>query len=369
MEQISLIIDFVVKSFIHIWPYLLITIPLAVIAKLSGISKYITLSFNKKPVISIILATLVGALSPFCSCGVIPVIASLLIGGVPLAPVMSFWIASPSMDPEIFFLSVGTIGLQLSIWRLVATFAISLFAGFLVYFAQKKGWLGDSILRARLKTEPENEKSTFLNLSFIKRWIHVVNYDRILKPKAQPVVNHATNRFANQVAIDKTRLVLADKGTNGSLTGCSCNTNTVRKSKTLLHKIIRESWKASLMVAKFMLLAFFLNAMIAFYVHDDFLVRFLGNDHPFAILISAALGVPVYTSNLTALPIIGGLIKLGMGKGAALAFLITGPVTTIPAMSAVWGLVKPRIFLIYISVAFMGALFFGYLYSLVNLVF
>jgi hypothetical protein len=32
------------------------------------------------------------------------------LSGVPLAPIMSSWIASPTMDPEIFTLSVGILG-------------------------------------------------------------------------------------------------------------------------------------------------------------------------------------------------------------------------------------------------------------------
>ena len=95
--------QFIVEAFLHIWPYLLVTIPLAVAVQMSGASKYIKRAFEARPLTAIVLATIVGAFSPFCSCGVIPVIASLLISGVPLAPVMSFWIASPSMDPEIFF--------------------------------------------------------------------------------------------------------------------------------------------------------------------------------------------------------------------------------------------------------------------------
>ena len=35
-------------------------------------------------------AALFGSLSPFCSCGVIPIVAGLLGIGVPLAPVMAF---------------------------------------------------------------------------------------------------------------------------------------------------------------------------------------------------------------------------------------------------------------------------------------
>ncbi len=135
MNEIIKIASFMGEAFLHIWPYLVVTIPLAVAVKMSGASKYIKRAFDAGPLVAILLATAVGAFSPFCSCGVIPVIAALLISGVPLAPVMSFWIASPSMDPEIFFLSVGTIGWNLAVWRLAGTLFLSLSAGFITHFA------------------------------------------------------------------------------------------------------------------------------------------------------------------------------------------------------------------------------------------
>ena len=134
MTQIIEILNFIADSFIHIWPYIVLTIPMAVFIKMTGATRYINKVLSFKPWISILLATAVGAFSPFCSCSVIPIIASLLIGGVPLAPVMSFWIASPLMDPEIFFLSVATIGWELAIWRLVSALIISLLAGFVTQY-------------------------------------------------------------------------------------------------------------------------------------------------------------------------------------------------------------------------------------------
>jgi uncharacterized membrane protein YraQ (UPF0718 family) len=140
-EQILTIAGSVGESFLHIWPYLLVTIPLSVAVQVSGASRYINRAFQAWPIVTIFLATAVGAFSPFCSCGVIPVVAALLIGGVPLAPVMSFWIASPSMDPEAFFLSVATIGWELAIWRLAATLVLSLSAGLVTHFVVgRDGW-------------------------------------------------------------------------------------------------------------------------------------------------------------------------------------------------------------------------------------
>ncbi|MBI4926094.1 MAG: permease [Bdellovibrio sp.] len=126
MTQMVYVLHFVANSFVHMWPYLLITIPISVAIRMSGAIQYIDIIFKKTPIVSILLTTIVGAFSPFCSCGVIPVIAALLIGGVPLAPVMSFWIASPSMDPEMFFLSVAMLGWNLALWRLVSTFLLCL---------------------------------------------------------------------------------------------------------------------------------------------------------------------------------------------------------------------------------------------------
>ncbi len=44
----------------------------------------------------ILTAALFGALPPFCSCGVIPLIAALMAAGAPLPAVMAFWLASPT---------------------------------------------------------------------------------------------------------------------------------------------------------------------------------------------------------------------------------------------------------------------------------
>ena len=62
---------------------------------------------------------------------------------------------------------------------------------------------------------------------------------------------------------------------------------------------------------------------------------------------------------------IGGLLTQGMNPAAALAFLIAGPITTLPAMAAVWPLVARRVFVLYVSFALGGAILIGYIYSII----
>ena len=90
----------------------------------------------------------------------------------------------------------------------------------------------------------------------------------------------------------------------------------------------------------------------------------VGADSGFAILTAALVGVPLYTSNLAALPLVGALLAQGMDPSAALAFLIAGPMTTVPAMAAVWGLVHRRVFVLYVGFALAGAVVVGLIHHL-----
>jgi len=378
LEQISAIVNFIVAAFLHIWPYLLITIPLAVAVNLSGASRYINRAFQARPLVAIFLATAVGAFSPFCSCGVIPVIAALLMSGVPLAPVMSFWIASPSMDPEAFFLSVSTIGWELAVWRLVATLILSLSAGFVTHFMVERGWLGQQMLRRRQVISVQSIW-TLLKRGWQRLERGLPSWPSLRLGVGKPVLAAGAVCCGTSAAVgvsmgDNRRMAPAtlapasgcDTGRGpgcgdncGSTEGSSCS----GKTTSFRRRLLDETWNATLMVAKFMALAFFLEALITLYIPTGWIAGLLGRQNPWAIVTAAFLGVPVYTSNLAALPMVSGLLAQGMNPAAALAFLIAGPTTTLPAMSAVWGLTSRRVFALYVSFSLVGAVALGYLYS------
>jgi uncharacterized membrane protein YraQ (UPF0718 family) len=221
-NQALLIINMVLKSFEHIWPYLVLTIPLAVIVQLSGVSKHIKRVLQFRPVTAILLATVVGAFSPFCSCGVIPIIAALLISGVPLAPVMAFWVASPSMDPEIFFLSVATLGWNLAVWRLISTLIMSLFAGFITHFLIKKKWLDESKI---LRTHNAGSSKSIIN--YLKPQFNFVeNKLRLLKENMKGLLVYTRQLVLNtnkgeQTICCETVLPLIQTNTQESVPACN----------------------------------------------------------------------------------------------------------------------------------------------------
>ena len=344
MDQIIYILNFIVKSFLHVWPYLLVTIPLAVWVNLSDFSKHFQSIMTRSPWLSIFLATAVGAISPFCSCGVIPVISSLLIGGVPLAPVFAFWMASPSMDPEIFFLSVSILGWKLAIWRLVSTFCLSLMAGIITHLLVRSGYLTSYLRVKKVKASTFSLRKTLIGENSLQGV-------RTILPNAQLQFTGMAVTCCPEGFEEKTP---------SESCACSC-ANEPTGEVTLWRKILNESARSVWMISKFMGLAFLLNALLNLYIPQEWIGKLLNQQGFMSVVIAALIGVPVYTSNLTALPLVGGLLQLGLQPGAALAFLISGPLTTIPAMAAVYGIATRKVFCLYVSFALFGSLFFGIL--------
>jgi len=302
--EITKIISFIINSFIHIWPLLVLTIPLSIIIKEIGVSKKINSLLQKNIYVSILIATLIGAIAPFCSCSVIPVIASMLISGVPIAPIMSFWLASPSMDPEIFFLSVASLGWPLAIARITATFMMSLFGGYITHI-----FIGRSL----------------------------TDYQSILKIKPSCDSNCAST-------VDKS--------------------NTSKK-KLNFKKLLKESYISVLMIFKFLTVAYLLEALIIFYVPESVVLSVFGSNKLTSIIRSTFIGIPLYTTNLSALGIMGGLLEKGLSEGGALAFLIAGATTTIPAMAAVYKLVHRKVFILYLSITISFSILAGIIYELI----
>jgi len=65
-----------------------------------------------------------------------------------------------------------------------------------------------------------------------------------------------------------------------------------------------------------------------------------------------------------AIPLISGLIEIGMTPGAAMAFATAGAVSSIPAAIAVFALVKKPVFALYLILGLLGATASGWIYQL-----
>lgn len=287
-------------------PWFALSVFAAAAAKASGADGLIARVFAGREARMVILAALFGALSPFCSCGVIPLIAGLLTAGVPLAPVMAFWIASPIMDPNMFALTAAAIGLEFAVVKTLAAVGMGMFAGFATMTLVGLGRFADPLRRSAPSA------------------CAVKSARKLLAPVA-PVW-----RFWRDPARAQTFVV--------------------------------DSAETGWFLARWMTVAFLAESLMLAYVPGDAIARWLGGETWFAIPGAALLGLPAYLNGFAAIPLVSGLIDLGMNPAVGMTFLVAGGVSSVPAMIAVWALVKPRVFAAYLLLAAAGALATGYGY-------
>ena len=349
------IAEFVLRAFAHTWPLWVVSIPLATAVRMTPFSGKLKTVLSKRPLTAIITATAVGAISPLCSCSVIPVIFSLLTAGVPLAPVMAFWLASPSMDPEVFFLSVSYLGWPLAIARLAATTLMSLGGGLAALALERRGYFSGGILRDERRDTPADAvpASGLYRLS--------AGRALSLAPCAVPIRTAGSLGCACSRSADMAASEVNHEATNQKT---CCSRTEPQKTGSFAHRLTRELLRSVVFVARFMAIAFVLEAIISFYIPEVWIRSALGEQNVFSVPLAVLVGVPFYTTNAQALGLIGGMLGKGLGEGAALAFLIGGATTTLPAMSAVFGIAKPRVFALYLGTTVATALAVGFAWSL-----
>ncbi|WP_319773452.1 permease [Breoghania sp.] len=297
---------FTMNSIASTAPYLALSVGLAAFARASGADSLIAAAFTGSPLLMIVFAAAMGGLSPFCSCGVIPLIAALLAMGVPLSAVMAFWLASPVIDPSQFVLTVGVLDLQFAIAKMLAAIGIGVVGGLITLALTRRGVFANP-LREGIGNGGCGASS-------------------IRNPKA------VVWRFWTD--IDRRAL------------------------------FAREGIKTSLFLLKWLTLAFLLESLMIAFVPGDWVARAVGGDGFMSVLIATLVGVPAYLNGYAALPLVAGLIGQGMAPGAGLAFMVGGGVTSLPAAIAVWALARPPVFALYIAVALVGSLASGLLFQL-----
>ena len=122
-------IGFAAEALLGTAPFILFAVLAVAYVKAAGAETLLSRAFEGRETRMIVLAALLGGLSPFCSCQVIPFIAALLAVGAPLSAVMAFWLASPLMDPAMFLITSGTLGWDFAIGKTLAAVGIGLLGG------------------------------------------------------------------------------------------------------------------------------------------------------------------------------------------------------------------------------------------------
>lgn len=299
-SQVLPSITFTLESIWEIAPYLAVSIAFAAYIKATGSDVLIGKAFRANTGKAVMVAAMVGAFSPFCSCGVIPLIAALLASGVPLAPVMAFWLSSPIIDPEMMIVTTGILGFEFAAAKAVAAVAIGSMGGYLTAMIQSFGG------------------------------------------------------FKNPL----TKSVSAGCGT-GAVTSDKKPVWKFWQEKERTHDFVKESKKTAWFLLKWLSVAFLLEGLAISNVPMDVVGEWLASTGNLAIPMAAIVGVPAYLNGYAAIPLADSLMQMGLTPGAALSFMVAGGATCIPAAVAVKALTKLPVFLTFMAVALFGSMIVG----------
>lgn len=294
-------VEFAFKALLGTLPFIIFAVLAVAYLKATGAETLLAKAFEGRETRMIVMAALLGGLSPFCSCEVIPFIAALLAVGAPLSAVMAFWLSSPLMDPPMFLITAGTLGWDFAVAKTVAAVGLGLLGGFgVMVFANS------AVFRDPLRAKPQ-----------------VGGCCGVQKPfQGAPVWKFWTHQDRRETFRD-------------------------------------SAIENGLFLLKWLTLAYVIEALMINYVPAEMIAGILGGTGITPIALGAVIGAPAYLNGYAAVPLVDALLSQGMAPGAAMSFVVAGGVSSIPAAIAVWALVKPRIFGAYLGFAMLGALIAG----------
>ena len=296
------ILHIAIDALVETLPFVAVAVMLIAGLKATGATALVARAFEGRETRMIVLAALLGGLAPFCSCEVIPFIAALLAVGAPLSAIMAFWLSSPLIAPPTVLITAGALGWEFAVGKALAAVALGLFGGF-----------GVRLLVWR-------------------------------RPFAAPLRGHAGG------------------GCDSPLTAGGTLWRFWREAPR------RATFRAEvltngLFLVKWLALAYLIEALLITYVPAALIAGLVGGDGFGSVAMGALVGAPAYLNGYAAPALVAGLVEQGMSAGAAMAFMVAGSVTCIPAMVAVWSLVRRQVFAAYVAFGIAGAVLFGALFG------
>lgn len=205
-----------------------------------------------------LLASLFGAITPFCSCSSIPLFIGFVKGGIPLGVTFSFLITSPLVNEVAVAMFLGVFGVKVT--------AVYVLSGIVL------GTIGGIVLgRFRLER-------------FLSPWVIQIQ----------------------QQSIAETQAWIAD------------NTSFWKR----LPDILKDSWGIVKGVILYVLIGIAIGAGIHGFVPEGFFSGALGSGQWWTVPLAVVLAVPMYSNAAGIIPLIEAFVQKGVALGTAISFMM-----------------------------------------------
>ena len=296
---------FVARSLVDVAPLIVPGIVLAAWVTASGAGDRVAGLFGRRMLPAIVAASAIGAVTPVCGVTVLPLMAGLLAAGVPLAPVMAFWLSSPVTDPAMLAATAATLGVGFAVGKTVAAFGLGILGGSATWLVARR-----------------------------------------------PCIRHPlrNNAFVGQLGAG----CCADDGFDWAVWA-----DAARR-----RRFGRECLSITRLVLICLIPAFAAEYGLNGLLQPEALSAYVGAQNWWAVPLAVFVGAPAYVDGYAALPLTRALIEHGMAPGAAMAFLVSGSAVSIWGAMAIFPVLKVKPFLLFLFLAVIGSILSGWLFQI-----
>lgn len=125
----------------------------------------------------------------------------------------------------------------------------------------------------------------------------------------------------------------------------------------------KETWGTFKKVFPYILLGVGIGAFIHNWIPAEWIQTVLGDGNPFAVVLATLVGAPIYADTFGAIPIAEALYYKGTGLGTVLAFMMSVTTLSIPSLTMLSRVIKPRLMATFVGLCIVGMCISGYVFN------
>lgn len=133
---------------------------------------------------------------------------------------------------------------------------------------------------------------------------------------------------------------------------------------------IKYAWEQVVSTAKkvfpYVLIGVGVGAVIHNWIPADFIVKILGNDNPFGVILAVIAGIPMYADIFSTIPIAEALLSKGALLGVVLSFMMGVTTLSLPAIIMLRKAVKPKLLAVFVGICTIGIVIVGYFFNAIS---
>lgn len=246
-----------------------------------------------------LLASIFGAVTPFCSCSSIPLFIGFVKGGIPLGVTFAFLITSPLVNEVAVAMFLGSFGLKVTLIYVVSGILLGVIGGFVLGRMKLENQLSDWVRQIQAQATTEAEAWEKEHTSFWKR----------------------------------------------------------------LPSIVRNAWGIVRSVLIYILIGIGIGAFMHGFVPEGFFEQYMSKDNWFAVPLSVILAVPMYANAAGIVPVIEVFVAKGIPIGTAIAFMMAVVGLSLPEATLLKKVMKWRLIGIFFGTVTLFIILSGYLFN------